>query len=201
MTGKTILARSLSILRLPYRCYQALKTLAVRTDYGRWRRNSKVQPSWDGRNRRLAELIPNGSQVIDLGAGAQTLKQHLGQECGYQPCDLVKSSQDCLTCDFNEGVYPDTAKNYDFVVCSGVLEYIREPREFVGRILTYGKVTILSYNPWDGKRSSKFSRLAQGWVNHMRPSDLEEHFQALGVPFRKVDAWQGHLIYQLRPQK
>lgn len=196
MTAKLIPA---NLVRLPHRCYCALKTLCLKTDYRRWRRNSMVQPSWDGRNKRLAELIPNGSQVIDLGAGAQTLKRHLRQDCGYQPCDLVKSSPDCLVCDFNEGIYPEKKKDYDFVVCSGVLEYMREPGEFVCRILTYGKVIIISYNPWDGKPSGKFSRLAQGWVNHMRQSDLEELFQALGVPFEKADGWQGHLIYQLRP--
>ena len=157
------------------------------------------QPSWDGRNERLAKLIPNGSQVIDLGAGAQTLKQHLGRDCSYQPCDLVKSSPDCLVCDFNAGLYPEKTQDYDFVVCSGVLEYIREPKEFIGRIITYGKTVIISYNLWDGKPSGKFSRLSQGWVNHLGPSDLEGYFEALGVPFEKVDDWHGHFIYRLRP--
>jgi hypothetical protein len=198
MTSKKRLAKCISFVWFPQRCFAVFKTLFLRTDYQRWRRNATVQPSWDGRNRRLAELIPNGSRVIDLGAGAQTLRRHLGQNCTYQPCDVVKSSSDCLVCDFNKGIYPGTTKNYDYVMCSGVLEYIREPKAFVSRIVTFGNVTILTYNPWDGSSQSRFSRMAQGWVNHMRVSDLESLFQTMGVLFHKVDVWDGHWIYELR---
>jgi hypothetical protein len=120
--------------------------------------------------------------------------------CHYQPCDLVKSSDDVLLCDFNAGAYPTTERDYDYVVCSGVLEYIRAPRAFLARIARPGRRLILSYavtRPDD----SRWRRLSEGWVNGYTQSELERLFDALGFQWRHTGAWGRQAIYTISRER
>jgi hypothetical protein len=201
LNPKTIILNCRSIATLPLKCLRALSTVCQRTNYRRWTKNVLMHPSWDDRTKCMAALIPNGSRVIDIGAGAQTLKMHLGEACAYQPCDMVKSSPNCLLCDFNKNIYPEARNNYDYVVISGVMEYIHKPRDFIRKITQYGRLTILSYNPWDGHAGSKLLRLSEGWVSHLQVSDLDRIFANLSIESKRVGAWKGHIIYHLRPRR
>src|SRR5882672_6229357 len=83
-------------------------TLVVRTHVRRWRKVAHAgRPPWDDRNQTIANLIPRGSSVLDVGCGSQSLKNHLKGACKYQPCDLIKSTPDVIVCDFNAGFFPD----------------------------------------------------------------------------------------------
>jgi hypothetical protein len=104
--------------------------------------------------------------VLDLGAGAQTLRKHLRPACFYQPCDIIISSPDIIYCDFNSGAYPAIPFCFDYVVCSGLLEYIRDPEEFLRITGAYGRNLVLSYNLCQ-EGESVLDRLAKGWVNHL----------------------------------
>jgi len=158
------------------------------------------EPIWDERNRIIATFIPEASSVVDLGAGAQTLKCYLKSGCEYQPCDIVKSSPDVIVCDFNSGIYPRLSRRYDYVVCSGVFEYIRDPSHFLSNIRQYGKRIILSYmpaGPWTFSIGSSppcftslaigtFYRLAGGWVNHLTSQQLEALFSTSGLDWKLI---------------
>ncbi len=161
----------------------AAMTLYVRTDKRRWRQVAKKTPPWDERNRLIASLIPDHSSIVDIGSGAMTLKQHLKPGCHYQPCDVVQSSPEVILCDFNSGNYPSLPRKYDYVICSGVLEYIRDPADLLSRILDYGTVGLLSYNPIRPDET-RFSRLAKGWVNHLSQDELESLFKSVGLQSR-----------------
>jgi 2-polyprenyl-3-methyl-5-hydroxy-6-metoxy-1,4-benzoquinol methylase len=164
-------------------CAKACATLVVRTKVRQWQKVAFAgTPSWDERNRIIAGFIPANSSVLDVGCGAQTLRQHLNPGCQYQPCDVVKSSTDVIFCDFNAGVYPDIKDRFDYVVCSGLLEYIRNPRKFLPRISLLGRVVILSYNPLL-PGGSKLARLGNdlGWVNHFTKGELESLFDEMGL--------------------
>jgi 2-polyprenyl-3-methyl-5-hydroxy-6-metoxy-1,4-benzoquinol methylase len=120
-------------------CARAFVTLMVRTKVRQWRRVAFAgRPSWDERNKIIAGFIPAGSSVLDIGCGAQTLKQHLPPGCKYQPCDIIKSSPEVIFCDLNGGIYPETRERFDYVVCSGVFEYVRRPQEFLNKIPLMG---------------------------------------------------------------
>jgi hypothetical protein len=164
----------------------AMRTLSIRTDVVRWRRVAREVPPWDKRNRVIAGFITANSSVLDLGAGARFLKNYLKEGCSYQPCDVVVSAPDVIYCDFNSGVYPDLANKYDYVVCSGVFEYIRDPICFLLKIRAYGHKIILSYCVAE-KGDSIIERLANGWVNHFEEDQLFELFS-------KADM-DGTLIY------
>ena len=177
----------------------ALTTLVVRTNVRRWKKVAREkEPLWDERNRIIATFIPEASSVVDLGAGAQTLKRYLKSGCEYQPCDIVKSSPDMIVCDFNSGIYPSLSRRYDYVVCSGVFEYIRRPSEFLSSIRQYGKRVILSYNP-AGQGVATFERLANGWVNHLTSQQLEALFATNGLDWKLI--WRqdnSETIYELK---
>jgi Methionine biosynthesis protein MetW len=168
-------------------CRSACITLALRTHVRKWQQVAQSgPPTWDVRNAIIARFIPAGSSVLDLGSGAQTLRAHLQPGCTYQPCDVVKSSPDVILCDFNRGIYPDPGRRLDYVVCSGVLEYVRKPREFLKRVPAMADTMILSYNP-RMKGESKLQRLAKHWVNHLRQEALEKMLDDLGLTWKIIN--------------
>jgi hypothetical protein len=173
-------------------------TLLVRTHVRRWRHVAQdPAPVWDRRNRLMAEFIPSGSSVLDIGCGAQSLKRYLKGDCSYQPCDLIQSTPDVLVCDFNKGEFPEVRKRFDYVVCSGVFEYMRQPRQFLERVSGYGRVVLLSFHPL-GPGQRKWQRLASNWVNHLPERDLLELFSELGLQCQILPGNNGHeKIYRL----
>jgi hypothetical protein len=166
-----------------------------RTDYDRWEKNATATPPWDERNIILARHIPAGNSVLDLGAGAQTLRKLLPQ-CTYVPCDLVQSTPDCIVCDFNKDIYPPADLRFDIVVGSGVMEYLREPLVFLTKIKTYAPLILLSYQPLT-KTFDKMARLKWGFVNHLTLPELEALLTKAGYRFAQIGAWEGQLIFRL----
>ena len=182
------------------RLVTVIVTLTVSTNKMRWKKVASAgRPPWDARNEKIASFIPPNSSVIDLGCGAQTLKGHLRFGCEYQPCDLVKSSPDVIVCDFNAGLYPKSDKRFTHVVCSGVLEYVRDHRRFLKECSALGDKFILSYNT-SLSGDSKFDRMANNWVNHFSRPVLEHVFSEAGLNFECLDmAGDGReAIYMLK---
>jgi hypothetical protein len=176
-----------------------LVTLTVRTHTRRWKKVATAgPPPWDMRNEQIASMIPPGSSVIDLGCGAQTLKSYLPQGCFYQPCDLVSSTPDVIVCDFNEGQYPAVTRRFTHVVCSGVLEYVRDHRRFLEEASQLGDTLILSYN-LRLPDQSRFTRMTNNWINHFSRSELESVFREARLAADCVHTSEhGEVIYRLR---
>ncbi len=182
-----------SIKSLP----RVLKSAFAVTDRKRWLKNVTEKPSWDERNVLIAKYIPARSSILDLGAGAQTLRQYAPSARLYVPCDIVQSSPDCIVCDFNRGTYPPADQVYDITICSGVLEYLRAPFDFLVRIKAYSKTFILSYQPKTSGRTVKMERLAHGFVNNLSKEELECLLHKAGYRFECVEKWWTQLIYRL----
>lgn len=179
-----------------------VQAFLFKNQIGRWRRVAHGgRPPWDTRNERIASYITPKSSVLDLGCGSQTLKSHLPKDCEYQPCDLVESTADVIVCDFNSGEYPQMDRVYSFVVCSGVLEYIRDEETFLRNCGRLGSRVLLSYHAKIG-RVSTLERMTNHWVSHFSRDELE-------ILFRKAHLsatclWQndetGELLYNLELQ-
>ena len=60
------------------------------TDLGRWRDGRNLQPQWHARAAHAARHVPPGAHVLDLGAGAQALRDLLPAGCRYTPSDLLR---------------------------------------------------------------------------------------------------------------
>lgn len=154
-------------------------------------------PVWDRRNKIIAGFVSSGSSVLDLGCGAKTLRTHLHPSCKYQPCDLVASSPEVILCDFNAGQYPNLTERFSHVVCSGVLEYIRAPKQFLLRVAGYGDTLLLSYNPMQ-EGDSKIKRMSRTWCNHFSKVELESLFSDVGLVSKLLhESENGELIYRL----
>jgi len=174
-------------------------TFLFRTHVSRWRKVAHAgPPPWDDRNKVIAGFVPAGSSVLDIGCGAQTLRGYLPPGCRYQPCDVVKSTPDVILCDFNAGQYPDASLRFDYVICSGVFEYIRQPKEFLHRIPRLGGIVLFSYNPFL-PGTSKLVRLGYNWVNHFTQKELEAGFDEAGLAWAVLKTNQPEfLIYSLK---
>ena len=172
-----------TILKMGRKAIAAGKTTLIKTDVRRWKKVSQEVPSWDERNRMIAAFIPENSNVLDLGAGARLLKDYLKPGCEYQPCDIVRSSPEVIFCDFNSGIYPALSRKYDYVVCSGVFEYVRDPARFISEVKHYGRKIIFSYNPFN-PGYPRTERLACGWVNHLTEDQLEQLLLSHGLRWR-----------------
>ena len=183
-------------------CVAAVRTLLFRNNMELWTKVAHAgKPGWDGRNAIIAGFIPAGSSVLDIGCGPQTLRQHLPAGCRYQPCDMIKSTPDVILCDVNSGLYPQVNERFDYVVCSGVFEYVRNEAEFLSRIPTYAPNVILSYNPLSPKchRKTKLERLAGSWVNHHTREELEKTFDAAGLTWKALHTSDlDEVIYSLQ---
>lgn len=174
-----------------------LKAAFAATDRKRWLRNANESPPWDERNVLIAKYIPANSSILDFGAGAKTLRGYAPSVRLYVPCDIVQSSPDCIVCDFNRGIYPPADQVYDITICSGVLEYLREPFDFLVKMRKYSKTFILSYQPATGSRAEKMKRLADGFVNDLSREELEAQLQRAGYRYECVAKWWVQLIYRL----
>jgi hypothetical protein len=182
-----------SLTRIP----RILRACFAITDRRRWALNASEKPSWDERNILIGRLIPPNSSILDLGAGAQTLKTHAPSPKLYVPCDIVKSTPDCIVCDFNRNIYPPQDRSYDITICSGVLEYLSDPLAFLQRIRVYSNLFVLSYQPTTGTGDEKLSRLTNGFVNSLRRNELEDLLRKSGYRFECVAEWSAQLIYKM----
>lgn len=99
----------------------------------RWR---AVGDRWPTRLALVASFIPPGSSVLDLGAGARALRDHLPEGCEYTPADLPEF-------DMNAGLWPEGA--FDVAVMAGVLEYADRPDEALLRLRELAPLAIVTY--------------------------------------------------------
>ena len=167
------------------------------TDLRRWRATGRTEPAWDERNHFVGGLIERASSVLDIGCGAQTLSRYLPDECTYQPCDIIEHQAGVWVWDFNKSAFPKSDAFFDFVVCSGVMEYAKDPRSFLHTVSGLGDQLILSYAPTDTV-PSKFDRRSAGWVNDLTRHEVQELFAEAGLHWDLVTEWSEQDIYRLR---
>jgi hypothetical protein len=93
------------------------------TDKRRWSDPRNIDPAWDARTQTIAHLIPQGSRVIEFGAGLQRLESYLDQTCTYIPTDVISRNSSTVVVDLNKRPLPDfRALAPNIAVFGGVLE-------------------------------------------------------------------------------
>jgi len=166
-------------------------------DIDRWTKNATVPPTWDARNQLMASFVAPGSSVVDVGAGAMSLKGYLPAGCTYQPVDVVQGAPETRIVNFNTRVVPTFDQKFDVAVCSGVMEYVLDPGFFIDTVRSWADRIVLSYVTTDIVADAK-RRLDSGWVSKLSIVDLDELFSNAGLSYRIRARWQAHLIYDLR---
>lgn len=116
------------------------------------------------------------------------MRSFLPPGCEYQPCDLA-GSPDVLVCDFNAGGYPAVMHRYDVLVASGLLEFLRDPEEFLAHLPALGDVLLLSYRV-RLPREPLWRRLESGYLSHLTSEEIEALLDRLGYRWECVDAYE-----------
>jgi len=133
------------------------------TDTARWARMDSLATQWDSRAAMAAEWIPDGSRVLDVGAGAMALGSVLSPRCTYQPADVVERRPGCFVVDLNRREFPPGT--YDFVTFLGVLEYVHEIEWPLERAREAAPRMIVTYCTDIG--ADPQLRRGMGWVNDL----------------------------------
>jgi hypothetical protein len=100
---------------------------------------------WPSRQIMAAKYIAQGSSVLDIGAGAQGLRDRLPEGCTYTGIDLPEY-------DINAGRWP--SGTWDVAVMLGVFERAAAPGGVLHRLRPMVTSVVLSYS--HGGRRGKF---------------------------------------------
>ena len=112
-----------------------------------------VEDRWPTRSALVATLIPPGSSVIDLGAGAGGLAGHLPEGCVYTGVDLPDF-------DMNKGATWPQGR-WDVAVMAGVLEYARYPAAVMRHLHELAPMAIVTYAHHPKRRDLMWSNLSK----------------------------------------
>ena len=148
-----------------------------RTDVARWADTSNYD-DWEERTRLIAGLIPDGSRVIEFGAGGRILEKHLSSNCHYVPADLVSRGPDTMLVDLNRPPLPSVTDQFDVAVFAGVLEYVQRIPSLLRWLAAEVPSVVASYCCAEtparslGRLRESFTRASYGWVNSYSEADL-----------------------------
>jgi hypothetical protein len=147
------------------------------TDLARWEDGANLATQWDGRAKLAAELIGSEARrVLDLGAGAMTLRSFLPAACDYVPADVARRSDDCLVIDLNQQQFPAGA--FDVVTFLGVLEYIHDPAWPLRMAAGAAAGLVVSY--CTEVSGDTAYRRGLGWVNDFTKDQFEALLRQAG---------------------
>jgi len=106
----------------------------------------------------VAQLIPDGVKVLDLGCGDGELLEYLIRHKKIKGRGIELSEQGVLSCvrrglsvrqgNLNEGLadYPD--RSFDYVVLSQTLPFLSDARRNLLEMLRVGKRAVVSFPNW-----------------------------------------------------
>jgi hypothetical protein len=180
--------------------YRALRTAALslfsRSDVERWGRADSLNPGWDSRTRLIASLIPEGSSVLEFGAGRLSLKGFLPASCRYTPSDITDRGEGTIVCDLNSAVLPPFPY-HDIVVFGGVLEYIFDVDRLLEHLTGSCGVIIASYAATDfDSQQTAIQRRKHGWVNDFSKEEFVRVFSRHGFGCGQTITWETQYLFR-----
>jgi len=121
--------------------------------------------TWDKRNEVVAKAIPEGVSVLDLGGGFGNLYLHLKNCAHYISIDIKEWTDLTIKADFNKGEFPDFCPKREFqiIVCQGLIEYIEKSEEFLEAIKKYGSKLLITRDNKMGMDDFKELLKKTGW--------------------------------------
>ncbi len=146
----------------------------------RW---TNITQTWPRRYREIVKQIHPGSSILDIGCGTMELKNIIPEGCKYVGLDYIKRDKNTVVCDLNDSKKDLIAitKQFDYSVCSGVLEYIIDADRFVKWISGFSRNVILSYYIRENRDSVKVCD--NDWVNNFSLFEIVDLFAAQGFEF------------------
>ena len=140
-----------------------------------------VNPGWTVRNQEISKFILPNTKVLDLGCGSKDLLRYISPS-KYHGIDYNSKFADS-TVNFNENFsIPDS---WDYIVCSGVLEYLNNLKDFFSKISNHSEYYIFTY--WT---------VAKRGINNPSALELYEFNNILKNHFIVINEghWNDHII-------
>lgn len=98
----------------------------------------------------IADFVPAGARVLDLGASMPDLDRLLPHGCAYMACGKTASREGTLACDLEAGEFPvEAASGADIAVIHGLLERVADADALVAHLHKAGCTVVLSCAPAD----------------------------------------------------
>jgi hypothetical protein len=166
-----------------------------------WEGPRQFEPCFAQRRARIAvaSLIPAGTRLLDLCAGAPSLAALLPSPATLIHGDNVARAPEFLVSALHRGELPPVGKA-DLIAILGMLEHVSDPRAFLARLAEAGRPLALSYHAADD--CADIDRNRCGWVNHLTRAELEAAFAAAGFDHRARWAFDGRQsLFHLTPAK
>jgi len=153
---------------------------------------------WGDRNVIFAEHIPSGSSVLDVGCGNCNLRNALPDGCTYRGIDQV-DVHDPVVVDFNAGVVPDLPR-HDFVVLSGVLEYLHDPIAALDIAKGWGDVVLFSYQPTESRTAGQLAVPMEDrvWKSTLNRADFEAGAASTFAHVEQIGRFRTQTIYRAK---
>ena len=114
--------------------------------------SSTVNPKWRRRNYKISKLINPNSKVLDLGCGSKNLLEYLDAPKKYIGIDYKQPLAD-IEINFNYN-FKLPKENWDFIVCSGLLEYLKNIKHFFQHVKNNSVSYIFTFSQSNELRKS-----------------------------------------------
>jgi hypothetical protein len=163
------------------------------SDYDRWSKEKSLFSSWDERTQLLANQILPNSTVFEFGAAKLALKEMLPEGCTYLHSDIVKRAKDTLVIDLNKE-YPKLPQ-VDYIVFSGVLEYVFEVKELLIHLSQFTNHFVFSY-AITNVFPEKSNRRSHGWVSDLSEASILAIADEMKWSYTIIGTWKKQLIFQ-----
>ena len=131
----------------------------------------------------IADLVPRGVRVLDLGCGDGVLLAYLVREKGVTGRGIELGESGILTCvrrglsvrqgNLEEGLADYPEASFDYVILSQTLPFLDDPAMIVQEMLRVGRQAIVSFPNW-GYWRCRLGLLLTGRIP--RTSDLPERW-------------------------
>jgi hypothetical protein len=169
----------------------------METDLRRWSDPGKLSEQWAERAKLVAEWLPEGAQVGDIGCGRMAVERLL-RGGGYHPLDLVRRDERTAVVDLNTAAIPDAfLARIDHATLLGVIEYLLRPEDLLRRLSTAGITLVCSYQLADF--SSPEVRGHNGWFNAYDAAEFPRLLRRCGFEIAACRLHDSQGLYLARP--
>jgi len=98
----------------------------------------------------------------------------------------------------NRDVWPKVDGAFDYVVMSGVLEYLKAPGAALRRVHDFAPAVVTSYQDLRSEISKVTRRMHHGWVNHLSLPEILSVFEEAGWLVEAQVGWRDSYVFVLR---
>lgn len=164
-----------------------------KSDKKRWSNKESLFENWDERTKLLANFVQPKTSVLEFGSARLVLPSFLPEGCIYYNSDLVKRNENTLVIDLNVEPLPELPF-VDYVIFSGVLEYINHIDKVIAHTAAYTNNFLFSYATLN-KYSSLDNRRINGWVSDYSLEELEKIFIDNDFTFTVIGEWNKQTLF------